>query len=103
MHKKRGIRLLAALLCIMALSVSVLAAQSGSLLIEGIEETVCLFQVADASGTSLPDFASASVESLQKETNMVKNAKILAAYTAQKALAGDEKAPDSEKESGALS
>lgn len=95
MHKKRGIRLLAALLCIMALSVSVLAAQSGSLLIGGIEETVCLFQVADASGTLLPDFAAAPVENLQEENNMVKNAKVLVEYAKQESLAGDKRTPDS--------
>ena len=95
MHKKRGILLLAALLCIMALSVSVLAAQSGSLLIGGIEETVCLFQVADASGTLLPDFAAAPVENLQEENNMVKNAKALAEYAKQESLAGDKRTPDS--------
>ena len=95
MHKKRGIRLLAALLCIMALSVSVLAAQSGSLLIGGIEETVCLFQVADAGGTLLPDFAAAPVENLQEENNMVKNAKALAEYAKQESLAGDKRTPDS--------
>lgn len=94
MHKKRGIRLLVALLCIMTLSVSVSAAQNGSLLIGGIEETVSLFRVADASGTLLPDFATAPVENLQEEINMVKNAKALAEYAKQESLTGDERMPD---------
>jgi hypothetical protein len=94
MHKKRGIRLLLALLCIMTLPVSVSAAQNGSLLIVDTEEAVSLFQVADAGGTLLPDFATAPVENLQEETNMVKNAKVLAEHAKQESLIGDERVPD---------
>jgi hypothetical protein len=89
-------RILGVLLCLLALSMAVSAAETGSIRVADIDEPICLHFVATPDGVLAEAFADAAVESLSESTAAVSNARILREYAVENQIRGSEGTPDDE-------
>ena len=90
MTKHNILRILGVVLCLLALSTAVSAAETGSIRVVDIDEPICLHFVATPDGVLTEAFADAPVEALSESTAAVRNARILQEYAAQNRIQGRE-------------
>ena len=90
--------LLPILLCMLLVCVTVSAAESGSLRILNIENSVAIYPVATYDGNLTEVFRNAPVTELLEESKAVGNAAILDQFVKDNQISGQEQAPDENKE-----
>jgi len=93
--KRRNLLILVAALILFLLPVSVSAAQTGSLLIQGIHHPVCLYHVGDARGNFTEAFANCGLPS--SITDPAASAKELQTYVQSNRITGKTGTPEQEE------
>lgn len=98
MRRNKLLWLAAVLLCLLTVAPKAAAAQSGSLKITGIEETVGLYHAARPDGTLTEAFAGAPVEDLADQSKAVFNANTLLTYARSNSIPALSRTPDGKGE-----